>query len=1002
MAPTDITLTQNVNKPGIEVDVSITGDAINAIHAIFNDMRDNEDQSALDKYTIPASTWNNLAADAAGIRTKTFILAESKYETLGEGAKVQLHVSTSGQSARLDRHLSDIAYKQGVPFEITSVTGGAQKIVATVQLNTIIHGQNSNVDDNFTLDARLSQTHTGADPMVTVGDIDATGMATIIITSVSVGDYELLVTTYNNYDSETRSATASVTTDPAAVTATNFYSFDSDSHDVSAGHVDIEFADKDYSDYTNIKVFAVISQKDNTDIPDGVDNVKGKIQVWASTDASGGLEFENNMPTSFMMPSAMLSAIHAYNVEATDTVSKKFELELNIVGQTMLVGETTTRTFFGPKTTTEFYKDTVLLAPTVTLDSIVWSTGEQTIKVVEAGKYDGYRVVYDLSGTVSDLATMDACGTTHNSSATRTYGFSDLELVNGNNKNLDVFAQRPEINHLNAVNPPMNKSSTASLTFLKAIKRAEAPTVVNFTDITPSHDGSIEFAYIEASANTELVGRLFELPIDASAEVAVTETASIPSADASNEIIEFDFDLVSGTKYEMRANTRFDMEISFDDRYKMLNGNDWNLYSATTTQTGFFTSAPTLTLTVRPTGTTNVMGTVRMECQANANDISKMVVYVKDVCGQILNEEVVVGTDFVDTCGNHVLNAGGNINGFNVNVVQDFVFDTSVRIDPSNTMFLLGIVDTPNSIDAIAIDQVLSDETYTLNAKINDYNTGLATYEAALDASKNYLTDATYVEKNDLYVEWTASAEALEARVTELSNNLIPTSEDNVAALLSAYNVKTQQESAAQSTKNSIETAVNTWNTAYENESDSTVKLGLKFSPKIEYTQYTASGENAIDIQSETVDIPLPSSGLGYNAIYLADQVDAKDDVVTATSSAKNLAYGEKQLAEAANTILDNELAALEANSSTSGSVEYAEAQADAALVARNNRVVAITNALTAAKTALVGINSQTSKYGTVLVPLVGSYIFDMAVARTALSNLVQGIQKFDAPALSE
>jgi len=997
MAPTDITLTQNINKPGIEVDVSITGDAINAIHVIFNDMHDNEDQSALDKYTIPASTWNNLAADAAGVRVKTFTLAESKYETLSEGSKVQLHVSTSGLSVRIDEYLRDIAYKQGVPFEIISVTGGAQKIVATVQLNTIIHGQNSNDDDNFTLDARLSQTYIGADPTVIVGEIDATGRATIIFTSVTVGDYEVLVTTYNNYDSETRSATASVTTDPVAVTATNFYSFDSDSHDVSAGHVDIEFADKDYSDYTNIKVFAVISQKDNTTIPDGADGVKGKIQVWASTDASGGLEFENNMPTSFMIPSNMLSTINAYNVDATDLVSKKFKLALQIVGDTILAGETSARTFFGPTTTTEFYKDTVLMSPTVTLDDIDWTTGEQTIKVVEAGKYDGYKVVYDLSGTVSDLATMDACGTTHNSSATRTYGFSDLELVNGNNKNLDVFAQRPEINHLNAVNPPMNKSQTASLTFLQAIKSAEAPTVVNFTDITPSHDGSIEFAYIEASANTQLVGTLVELPLDASAVTVDTETANIPSVDASNEIIEFAADLDSGTKYEMRANTKYNMDGIFNIRYNELNGDSWNLFSATTTQTGFFTSVPTLTLTVRPTGTTNVMGTVRMECQSNANDISKMMVYVKDVCGQILNEEVVVGTDFVDTCGNRVLNAGGNINGFNMNVVQDFVFDTSVRIDPSNTMFLLGIVDTPNSIDAIAIDEVLSEETYALNSAIDDYNTGLAAYESALDASKNYLTDATYVEKNDLYVEWTASAEALEARVTELSNNLIPTSEENVAELDSDYNLKTQKESAALSTKSSIENAVNNWNTAYTNESNSTAKLALKFSPKIEYTQFTASGEDAVDIQSETVDIPLPSSGLGYNAIYLADQVDAKDDVVTATSSAKNLAYGAKQSADAANTLLDDELDDLEANVSTTGSVDHAEAVAAAALTDRDTRVDAITTALTNAKTALVGFNSQTRKYGTALVPLLGSYIFDMNDARSALSAVVQGIEKFSA-----
>ncbi len=106
----------------------------------------------------------------------------------------------------------------------------------------------------------------------------------------------------------------------------------------------------------------------------------------------------------------------------------------------------------------------------------------------------------DASG--SSCATMEA-------KAEIAYTYAQL-LPNaaGQYKSLYVRVERPEINNLDAINPPMNRADSADIDFLKAVKRAAAPEVVDFTPLTVDHDGSIEFAYIEASANTDLFGYL--------------------------------------------------------------------------------------------------------------------------------------------------------------------------------------------------------------------------------------------------------------------------------------------------------------------------------------------------------------------------------------------------------------------------------------------------------------------------------------------------------------
>ena len=534
------------------------------------------------------------------------------------------------------------------------------------------------------------------------------------------GHYEVGINVNNNIGAFHESVFVDVTSDPSHVEATSFNTFDA-----SGRMFQLQYGDKDYSGYTNLKVYASFSQPGNTTVSSASQLVAEDI-CGATFDA----------PVRWEMPDPIFTALDDLNVSG-DYDTEKFEVQFWIEGEADTTNDNVVngRLHIGAKTTSKYWLDYQLSTPVLTLDDINWTSGEQTVKVVADGSFNNYTVYYDLSGSTSNAIMNDACGTTMKASAEKTYLYSDLTPnADGVYKSLNVYVERPEINHLDAINPPMNKSVSASISYLKAVKREDAPTVVAFTPITWEHAGSIEFAYIEASANTDLFGTLQGGEVDASG------VESIPDSDASNAEISFNIGLDSGTKYTMNAYSRFDLSAEFVTIYTTLNGNSKYLLSKKESDSHFFTEPPTMVLTVRPTGDTNKLSTVRMEGEAKGNDIKKLVVFVKAVSGQVLEKSIEIENGFTDTCGNVVLNSGSHVENINASFIQDFEFNEPVSI--GNSMFLLGIIDTPDGVDAIAADESANGLTTTLKNAIEAYDLALDAYETAVDASINYLTNA--------------------------------------------------------------------------------------------------------------------------------------------------------------------------------------------------------------------------------------------------------------------
>jgi hypothetical protein len=957
---------------------------------------------------ISAASMNAATALGEGIMV---YLSATQYETLSNGSKVILTILSTGCTKLVKQQLT---YKQVIPFEIVSVVDGLEQADVILQLDADIHDQNK---DGFAIDVSVSQ-----GGKVLEDDFGLfKALNNIVVPETAIvkfqigdphgnsplpnGEYEIGFTVSNDIGSVSKSVIVIVTSTPSTVEATSFNTF----AEPSGCLFQLEYGDKNYSNYTNLKVMASFTQKDNSSVPSAsilVADICGATFNTIDTDA----------PLEWLMPDSIKTTLNALDVDGAYD-AEKFEVQFWIAGDADLTDDDVdnARNHVGAKSSSKFWLDAKLNTPTLSLHDIDWTSGEQIIEVVEDGSFNNYAVYYDLSGSngsASNAVMNDASGSsgaTMEAKAEISYTYSQL-LPNaaGEYKSLYVHVERPEINNLDAITPPMNKSDSASIDYLKAVKRAAAPEVVDFTPLTVDHDGSIEFAYIEASANTDLFGYL-QNGVDVSGHPIVLASGyeSIPAPDASNAVISFDDDLSSGTKYIMNAYSRFDLS-SFNAKYRELNEtkksendaigefNDNYLLSAKTSDSNFFTEPPTFSLTVRPTGHTNKLSTVRMHGESKGNNIKKMMVFAKDVCGQVLESEVLVGADHEDSCGNVVLNTGGHVDNFNTSFIQDFVFDEPVSIGIDGDMFLLGIIDTPNEVDAIDYDQSANALTTALNTAINEYDAGVVAYNAAVDVSTNYLTDVSYVEFDDELKGWTASAESLETLLVDTCNNImggedIANSNLNVAALLALSNATIQDSSGMLQTAASMNAAITQWGVDVSGATPAAA-AALKSHPTLTYTVFTASGETAFAQSAAEINVPIQ----GYSTINLANTYNDYVDLVTAQQAIQHTAHVEWNLARVANISLKAKVTTLTGLASVAGSIKEAKAEKVNSKNDITNLFVAFASAISSTRTHLVGYNaSSTPKWGTYLAPKAGSLAAKMNDAREALSDAMGGIEKY-------
>ena len=982
-----IQLEQLANTAGVAVQVTIGSSVTSSVHCVFTDAIHNTSTDLESATFIPSdiSTTN-----ASGNKVFTVYLSQSAYDGLPDGnKKVNLKVFSVVNGSPTSAVLGPLTYNQTIPFTITSIIDGIEKAKMTIQLDNERYQENLDGYAVVTTVYQEGEIKTNEDGSeieygIIYGDPSSTGEVEITVGGTGdqrlpVGTYEIAVTVSNNIGSVTRSATVIVSTDPANVEATSFNTFD-----VSGAMFQLAYGPKDYSGYSSdLTLYGIITQTGNNSTDLGATKTKIIADIC-------GVTFNESAPSEYIMDASSLAALTPIDVNG-GYGGEKFKIELWLEGQ-----DASGTLYQGPKTTSSFWLDQQLAQPTVTLDSINWNTGDQTISVTADGSFNSYELVCDLSGSVHS-EIMDVSGN-EKAYASHTYGYTELLPVsNGDYKVLSVRVQRPEINHLDASNPPLNKSDDVILANLKAIKRAEAPTVVEFTSITETSDGSVEFAYIEASANTDLYAELGSSSASDEFNLIDSSFGEIPDADASNAIFNFTATLVGGTKYIMNAYSRFDMEdAGYDSVYSTLNEGSWLLLSMPTTNSQFFTEPPTMTLTVIPTGATNNLSTVRMVGEANGNNISRLLMYAKDVNGQLLESSTVVGPNFVDTCGNVILNSGSNVNNFNTSFIQDFVFTETISIDQNGGMFLLGIVDTPNQVDAISVDQAANELTTDLNNAINAYNDGVVDHNIAVDACNNYQTDVDYAAADATYTEWTASAEALEQLLIDICGTVLADasifgSDLNVTDLSNALFDASMVYSAMDQTRASLNDAITAWTVSYGDASGS-VQDSLKTTP-IYYMAYEVSGNT---FSSSSTEIPVPTSGYslsnlstGSGSTYKTynDQTFQQHLVKTQKSIDYELALDENGRLKG---IIDT------LNGTDAGSIVYAGEQAEAAETNRTARMTALQGVAVNTKTALVGTD------GTVQSPIEGSLVKVMNDARAALSNEVDGLEPFVVPALAQ
>ncbi|MDA9072762.1 hypothetical protein N9K75_02685, partial [bacterium] len=380
---------------------------------------------------------------------------------------------------------------------------------------------------------------------------------------------------------------------------------------------------------------------------------------------------------------------------------------------------------------------------------------------------------------------------------------------------------------------------------------------------------------------------------------------------------------------------------------------------------------------------------------------NKMMVFVKDVSGQVLEKSIEIGDGFTDTCGTVVLNSGSHVDNFNTSFIQDFEFDEPISIGIEGDMFLLGIIDTPNEVDAIGFDQEANSLTTALNTAINAYDAGVVAYNTAVDVSTNYLTDASYVEFDDELKGWTASAESLGLLLVDTCANIMGDesvygSNLNVAALLAVSNAETQDSSAMTQTASRMNTAILAWGSAYAAAATAD-KPGLKSSPVLTYTVFTASGETAF--AQSVAEIAVPNAG--YSTINLEKTYDDYVKLVTAQETIKHTAHVAWNQSRLANASLKAKVVILNGLSSVAGSIREAKSEMVKSAADITALFTAFALAIFNTRKELVGYNSISKpKWGTYLLPKAGSLAAVMNDAREALSDAMGGIKKYleDAP----
>jgi hypothetical protein len=873
--------------------------------------------------------------------------AYSATATLTESEMEQIHGTDFTRKVRM------VASKMGAPSavinnlvwnaapvlaDVTS-TSGAEKINLRLTLNenyiagdicgSVIHTTRRNI---------LNPT---AATIALVQDADDANVYTGVVTGLALGEeYEIQVSVENKYGESDAITLQNVMTslNPGTVSIDYF-----DSLDASGAIFNFTVDAYDYSDYSDLYLklnYKVGSTAVGTETSIDVD-ICG---VTNPAHPHANRSFKINRKA---MTEANKSAIeNALGANRVFTVEAKLEANIDVSG--LVSGLTGNRTYTGPVVSRNYIMDQDLPDPVVTLSAVEWYAGAQTVRAVLDGCANNITFTYDLSGAESTVTSYDICGVTQKMTAHKTYNYIDL---NNEGKTVKVMASRPEANG----GASLSKSDKVELDFkLKAIKRAESPTAEITVDLTVP-DVEFKFtslpdlSYTDVYAVVKSYTGLTLVSGDAYRDTSGNATITLTHGD-----------LVPGARYTGSAHTRYDMESAgFNTRYKTLNGNSKYLLSTAQSTQFVYSSQPTLNLYVRPTdASSNELRVVRMTGEMNGNDVVELICYAKDVCGNVMEKRLAVDASSRDSCGNNI--SGSTLSDFADAYDHDFTFDKAVEV--SSGMFVVGIVDTANALDAITVKQSAhADATDFANAAA-DYNAALAAYNAALDASNNKLLDASY---NELYTTYNN----LEISYNELSANLISWKVQRDGSGVGSEWAETQATNAqvipeekyqiAYYNHQQIASAISLFDISLGNLNDAAAELTYQSSGVITFQKAV------YDVSKAFVAQPLDGSFVtmtvtGTSSNFLELQLDAlKTQYQAAQTNAYNVKFAADNAASAAaeaNSDLDGEISDGNTNLPTLNTSKT---------TAKSNLDTRAAQLVTAAATAKTTLTTETSDLNT-------------------------------------
>jgi hypothetical protein len=334
---------------------------------------------------------------------------------------------------------------------------------------------------------------------------------------------------------------------------------------------------------------------------------------------------------------------------------------------------------------------------------------------------------------------------------------------------------------------------------------------------------------------------------------------------------------------------------------------------------------------------------------------------------------------------------------YNAGFSQDFSFNNVIDVDADGKMFVLGIIDTPNQVDAIQTDISATNELLALRNAINTYNADIIVYEAAYDLSANPNGDDQYSDASAAYIAWGASMETLSGELVSVTDLLVGTALGSLAHLNAAISDNSGAlllETAAAATRAAAGLAFTAWTNQYAIASANTDPTKIEMEQgNFTYDKTTVSGEQLVMSEFDASAVSQSNVGdlltdtitalTNANNVVGTDEVDGKSDDLQESLAAYNDAIAIKQ-----------------GLGGDTGSVAYALDQRDDKALDMENRYAVLLTDIITKRVALVGKDGNDVE-GDAQAPLGTGSILVMNDARTALGAIVKGvIAAFAVPAL--